>query len=354
MNIRTDLCRSIAFLLAAPGLLQAQESSLAVVGSVEAAPGEKRSGFIEIPNGVDEGTRIPVTVVRGAKPGPTLALIAGTHGYEYPPILALQRVRAGLDAGDLSGTVILIHVANVPSFLGRTIYYSPVDGKNLNRSYPGDPTGTVSERIAHAITTEVIAQADYVVDMHGGDGNEALRPYTYWTVTGNPELDEASRQMALVFGLDHIVIDNARPDRSGPSVYTDMTALKRGKPAITTETGGLGSVADTWVDLAERGVWNLLRHLEMVDGAVEQMAAVVWLERYEVVTSPATGMFRAAVREGYSVAEGGLLGTVTDLFGDETREVKAPFAGVVNYVLGTPPVSEGEPLAMVSRIRESR
>ncbi len=354
MNVRIRPHLPIALLLLLCAVLEAQEANVAVVGSVEARAGEKRSGLLEIPNGVDDGTRIPVTVVHGAHAGPTLALIAGTHGYEYPPILALQRIRKQLAAADLSGTVILVHVANMPSFLGRTIYYSPVDGKNLNRSYPGDPAGTVTERIAHAITTEVIAQADYLVDMHGGDGNEALRPYTYWTVTGNAALDEASRKMALVFGLDHIVIDQARTDRSGPSVYTDMTALHHGKPAITTETGSLGSVDEMWVNLAERGVWNLLRHFAMVEGAVEVTGPVVWLERYEVIASPSTGMFSPAVHEGYAVAEGGLLGTVTDLFGDQAHEIRAPFAGIVNYVLGTPPVSEGEPLAMVSRVKEGK
>src|SRR5215472_12617347 len=99
---------------------------------------------------------IPVTIVRGAKPGPTLALIAGNHGYEYPPILALQRLRAQIDPASLAGTVIMVHVANMPSFLGRTVYFSPADGKNLNRVYPGQRDGTMSERIAYAITAEVI------------------------------------------------------------------------------------------------------------------------------------------------------------------------------------------------------
>ena len=87
----------------------------------------------------DAGTQIPVTTIEGAQPGPTLALIAGNHGYEYPPILALQQLRTEIDAAALSGTVILVHVANMPSFLGRTVYFSPVDGKNLNRVYPGRP-----------------------------------------------------------------------------------------------------------------------------------------------------------------------------------------------------------------------
>src|SRR5580658_3209498 len=119
------------------------------------APPSMTSHIIEIPAGIDAGTQIPVTTIEGTRPGPTLALIAGNHGYEYPPILALQELRTQIDEAALSGTVIMVHVANMPSFLGRTIYFSPVDGKNLNRVYPGRADGTVSERIAYAITHEI-------------------------------------------------------------------------------------------------------------------------------------------------------------------------------------------------------
>src|SRR5687768_9243799 len=135
---------------------------LRIVG-IEARPGEKASGYLEIPARRDSGTQVPITIVRGRQPGPTLALIAGTHGSEVAPIIALQRLRADLNAAEVRGTLILVHVANMPSFLGRTIYYSPIDGKNLNRVYPGKADGTASERIAHAITTEVISRSDYLV-----------------------------------------------------------------------------------------------------------------------------------------------------------------------------------------------
>ena len=330
--------------------LQAQAQRSYTVGPVTAEAGKKASGYLEVPPGVDEGTRIPITVINGTRVGPVIALIAGTHGYEYPPITALQHIRRELDPAELSGTVVIVHVANMPSFLSRTIYYSPIDGKNLNRAYPGDPSGTVSERIAHLLTTEVISRADFMVDLHCGDGNEALRPYLYMAVTGDSELDDAIRGMALAFGIDHIVVDRAPPS-IGPSLYTDKTALDSGIPAITTETGQLGSNDPVWVSMAERGVWNLLKHLEMVEGDVVGLGEVVWLEDYQVVPSPATGIFQAAVRDGYAIAEGGLLGVLVDFFGDPMLEIKAPFAGVVNYVVGTPPVSEGEPVAMVSRIR---
>jgi len=340
----------LSLLFTVPCSVIAQRTPTFSVGGISADAGQKMSGYLEVPAGIDEGTRIPITVIHGSGPGPVLALIAGTHGYEYPPITALQNVRRDLDPARLDGTVIVVHVANMPSFLGRTVYYSPIDGKNLNRAYPGAPDGSVCERIAHAITTEVIERADYLVDMHGGDGNEALRPYLYMAVTGNEGLDEAIRGMAVAFGIDHIVIDRARTN-TGPSVYTDKTALDRGIPAITTETGQLGSNDPMWVDMAERGVWSLMRHLEMVEGTVDSVGEVVWLENYQVVTSPATGMFTAKVRDGYVIAEGGVLGVLADFFGHTIQEITAPFAGVVNYVVGTPPVSEGEPVAMLSQIR---
>src|SRR5580704_14014911 len=92
------------------------------VGPVTAAAGRMASGTIDLGDAT-----IPLTIFNGKKPGPVLALVAGNHGYEYPPILALQRLRARIDARKLSGSVIMVHVANMPSFLGRTVYFSPLD-----------------------------------------------------------------------------------------------------------------------------------------------------------------------------------------------------------------------------------
>ena len=324
------------------------------VGALEAAAGTRASALLPIPaTGSDAGTSIPVTIVHGARPGPRLALIAGIHGYEYPGIMALQRLRATLDPAQLAGTVIMVHIANLPSFLGRTVYTNPVDGENLNRMFPGDPDGTLSERIAHLITLEVIEQADYLIDLHAGDGNEALRPYIYMPRTGDPAIDGPSRGLAEAFLLDTIVIDHVEIAARDATGFTDMTAWSRGVPAITTETGQLGSNDEHYVDMASAGLWNVLRHLAMVPGAVVPNDGIVWLEDYEVIPSPASGVFRAAVKDGWSVAEGGRLGVLTDFFGDEIAVIRAPFAGVVNYVIGTPPISEGEPVAMVSRVADA-
>lgn len=330
----------------------AQARDVFKVGGIEAKAGSKVSGYLVVPAGVDTGTEIPITLIHGKRVGPVLALIAGTHGYEYAAISALQRVGQKLDPDMLAGTVILVHIANPPAFRGRSIYISPVDGKNLNRVYPGKENGSLSERIAYVITKEVIERANYLVDLHGGDGNEALIPYIYMPVTGNHDLDLAARGMAIAFGLDHIVIDEAPLATPEHSIFTDHTALTRGIPAITTETGQLGSNDQEWIGLAQAGIGNLLRHLEMLEGKAQPAREIVWLYGYKVVSSPGTGFFKASVVAGEHIQANAVIGRITDYFGNETNVIKAPFPGIVNYVLGTPPVSTDEPVAMISRIRE--
>jgi hypothetical protein len=334
-------------LLAMPSALAAQTVPF-TVGPVRAAPGARASGFLEIPAGVDSATRIPITVIHGASAGPVLALIAGTHGSEVAPILALHQVRRDLDPAALRGTVILVHIANLPSFAKRTIYYNPWDWKNLNRVYPGKPDGTVTERIAHAITTEVIARADYLVDMHSGDGNENLLAYNYWNRLGlDARADSIGREMAQAWGNYGIVVDTARPRDPKASVYTQNTAHLMGKPSITTENGFLGLPDPEMVWQNYQGAFRLMRYLKMLDGPVELNDRPVWFVRTQVMTSPATGAWLPQVEVGQAVAEGGLLGYVTDFFGDRIAEVRAPFAGVAMYIVETPAITQGEPVSMV-------
>ncbi len=323
------------------------------VGSVTARQGEKVSGYLDIPAGVDSATRVPVTLLRGRQSGPTLALVAGTHGSEVAPIIALQRVRQALDPAELRGTVILVHIANMPSFVHRTIYRNPWDQKNLNRVYPGKPNGTVTERIAYAITTQIIEKADYLVDMHAGDGNESLRPYTYWSdLRVDRRVDSLAKLMALAWGNDHIIIDTGRPKDPAASVYTTNTANLRGTPAITTEVGYLGVPDEEMIARNYRSVFRLLRHLEMLPGTKEYVEHPVWIDRNEVLTSPENGTWHALVRRGETVQKGTPLGRVTDYFGNEIAVVRSPMTGVVLYVVGTPAISKGEPLGMVGHLLE--
>lgn len=318
------------------------------IGSTTALPGATASGAIDVP--AREGgpsSSVPFTIVHGASEGPTLALVAGVHGFEYAPILALQRMRHAIDPALLRGTVIMVHVANLPSFLGRTVYYSPVDGQNLNRVFPGRPDGTLSEQIADVITREIVARATHLLDLHGGDGNESLRPYAYWITTGDPAVAEASRALALAFGLDRIVVDNERPTDAARSLYLSNTAITRGKPAITTEAGGLGQTDPSAVALIERGVSGVLRHLGMRDEGPLPLASPVWITRNVVLRASATGLFYPAVECGQTVAASAPIGHITDLHGHELERIHAPFGGEVMYIVRTPPITAGEPVGMI-------
>src|SRR6266404_2464553 len=309
------------------------------------------SRMIDVPAGSDAGTQIPVTTIRGAGPGQTLALIAGNHGYEYPPILALQRLRTLIDPHKLKGSIIMVHVANMPSFLGRTVYFSPIDGKNLNRVYPGKKDGTVSERIAYAITTEIIEQSDYLLDLHCGDGNESLRPYVYQTVTGNQELDDRIAELVAHCGFDHIVIDRGRPKDPAASAFCSNTAITRGRPAVTVEAGFLGVPDEKSANLIASGVENVLRYLKMTPGTARRVKRPVYLDPAPVVSSPETGILYPRVKRDQTVKKGAVLAHITDFFGKKIADVKAPCAGKVLYIVATPPITKGQPVGCVGSIR---
>jgi len=334
-----------ALLLATPAAAQAPFR----VAGISARPGTIASGEIAVaPLGSEPGTTIPLTIVNGSKAGPVLALIAGTHGYEYPPILALQRLRTAIDPGALSGTIIMVHVANMPAFLGRAIYYTPGDRKNLNRVFPGKADGTISERIAEAITREVIDRAGYVIDIHCGDGNESLRPYLYWVTTGPPAVVEAGRDLALAFGMDHLVIDASRPADPQASIYLANTAITRGKPGLTVESGGMGLSDEESIVRIERGVAGVLRYLRMREDGPGPVEHAVWLDPSQVLTAGATGIWYPAIEKNVTVARGALVGRITDFFGRTLEEIRAPFDGEVLYVVGTPPITKGEPVGFVA------
>jgi predicted deacylase len=325
---------------------------IVTVGTATGRRGEKVSGVIEVPAAGDPGTHIPVSVITGTEGGKVLALVAGIHGSEPSPIVALQRVRDEIDPAELRGTLILVHIANLPSFTHRTVYRGPWDGKNLNRVFPGSPDGTASERIAHAITTQVIDQCDFLIDMHSGDANEALRPYSYWNNLGvDDRVDTVARELALAFGLDHIVVDRGRSRDPKASMFCSNTAHVRGKPSVTTEAGSVGIPTPVAVALNLRGAFRVMRYLDMLPGDRELVTKPKWIDPSEVLTSPATGIWYNDVEPGQIVARGDRIGRLTDYHGTALADITSPLDGVVLYVVASPAMEKGEPIAMVGTVR---
>ena len=324
------------------------------IGDIRVAPGELRSGYLTVSEKADPGCFIPITVINGTKKGKVLALVAGVHGYEYPPILSLYRVKDKIDPQHLSGTVLIVHIANLPGFQKRIIYYNPSDWKNLNRVFPGDPDGTQAQRIAYVLTEEVVKKCDCLIDLHCGDGNEALIPYSYWMLSEDKKLDKFTKDMVLAFGIKHIIIDKSRSKSVAQSKYLGNTAVLLSKPAITTESGYLGKTDEESVVRNMRGILSVMKYLKMIEGEPEIVANPVWIDKYEVVYSDVDGLFFPETKMGYYVSKGERVGYLTDYLGKMKQELRAPFSGIMLYILNTPPANKGEPLFEVGRIKEEQ
>jgi predicted deacylase len=317
------------------------------VGTATAPAGQKANGYLQVPPGVDAGADIPVIVVNGAKPGPVLALVSGAHGTEYASIVALEKLIPALDPAELSGTVVLLPLVNIPSFVQKVPHVNPIDKKSMNRYYPGKIDGTQTDRFSYLITKEVVDRCDYLIDYHGGDLDESLRPYAYWGPTGREEQDRISKQMVLAFGLDHIIIWRERPTDPGATRYLDNTASVRGKPSIVVEAGHAGTVETDELALLANGTLSTMRALKMLPGDAHPIENPVWLDKIVDVSAAQLGIFYPLVKRGTYVEAGMKLGTVTDFFGKVIAEPRAPVAGVILHVDAVPTLKKEDNIANI-------
>jgi len=337
--------------VAAAAFAQAPDSSPSVtVGSAAAARGERGYGEIAVPAGVDAATSLPVAVLHGSRPGPVVAFIAGSHGTEYASIVALTRLIERIDPARLSGTVIILPLLNVASWEQMTVHVNPVDHKGMNSSYPGNPAGTQTERALDLVTRLVVERSDVVVDLHGGDLDEDLRPYSYWTRTGSAAQDTASRELLLAFGLDHIIVRDV--DLANPAATRSLggSALARGKTVIVAEAGRSGLVLEPDVDALVNGCLNVLGAQKMLDRPVKPVAAPVYISAGSRVQADKGGMFFATVARDARVSAGQVLGYTTDYLGRRTGDVKAPATGLVTFIRGVPSMWPGATLVNVAEI----
>ena len=315
------------------------------VGSASATPGQKATGYLAVPAGVDAGTNIPVVVVNGAKPGKVLALVSGAHGTEYVSIIAIEKLIEKLDPAELTGTVILVPLVNIASFEQKVPHVNPIDNKSMNRFYPGKADGTQTERASYLITKQVVDECDYLIDYHGGDLDESLRPYAYWGPTGQPVQDHISKEMVLAFGLDHIIIWSERPSDPSATRYLDNTATVRGKPSIVVEAGHAGTVETDDVNLLVDGTLSTMRALKMLPGEPRVIENPVWIEKLSDVLADGPGIWYPLVKRGTYVSAGMKLGTITDYFGKVIAEPRAPVSGVVLHVNALPSLKKGDNIA---------
>ena len=324
------------------------------VGTATAQRGARAAGVIHVPAGSDAGYDIPVLVIHGKNPGPVLAVVSGAHGTEYASILAVESLMAmtAIDESMLSGTVILVPLVNVASFEKMTQHVNPVDNKSMNRFYPGSTSGTQTERASYAMTKDVVEKCDHLIDLHGGDLDENLRPYTYWTVTGNQKQDDLSKGMALAFGLDHIIISADRPKDPNASRYLENTATTRGKPSITAEAGRSGPVDANDVATLMNGVRGVMGHLKMTNQKTKAVEHPVWIEKLISIVAEQDGVFYPSVQRDAHVARGAPIGVVRDHWFHTLAEIRAPENGVVLFVRALPTLHKGDTIASIGVVKK--
>jgi uncharacterized protein len=333
---------------------QAQSPRAAMtVGTASAAPGTTAYGELRVPQGSDAATTMSVAVVNGSKPGKVVAFVAGSHGTEYASIVALTRLIERIDPTTLTGTVIVAPLLNVASFEQMTVHVNPVDRKGMNAGYPGNEAGTQTERALALVSDQIVKPADVIVDLHGGDLDEDLRPYSYWTRTGQVAQDEASRALVLAFGLDHIILRDVDIANAASTRSLSGYAMSLGKTAVVAEAGRSGTVLQGDIDALVAGSLNVLGSLKMIARPVKPVAKPVWVTAGSRVQADAPGMFFATAARDTVVREGAVIGYTTDYAGRKTGEIKAPVTGLVTFIRGVPSMWQGATLANVSPVLPS-
>lgn len=287
---------------------------------------------------------IPITIINGKEKGPVLGIVAGIHGYEYPPIMAVQKLIQQIKPENIKGTLWIVNIANVPSFLGRRINVNPLDNKNLNRNFPGNEKGSITEKIAAFISKKIISRCDYLVDIHAGDAHEDLMPYAgYYNYYSDMPLSEKGKAMAQAMGFPYVVAFGNEKNFEGASLYTSREGISQHIPSVDIECGGLGQAGKKEIDLIDKALHNLMIYLQILKGTKSNTPSVI-IEKRESVISNFDGIFYSDIKAGDYIKKGQKIGYITDFFGNKQEEIEAPVSGIVLYKTGTPPIKKGEQL----------
>ncbi|HLW46950.1 MAG TPA: succinylglutamate desuccinylase/aspartoacylase family protein [bacterium] len=276
---------------------------------------------------------IPIEVIVGSRPRPRLVAIAGIHGDEPEGMLALLDFAERCDPATVLGTVVLVPVANPPAFAAHQ-RRSPLDGLDLNRTFPGRPDGTPSERLAHRLVHDLLAGADLVFTLHSWYATGMVVPHVE-VPDGGDAVSRKSWEAAAAAGFTRI--------RGGgwQGGVLGLAAVARGIPVLEAEIGGQGmSTPENRAAYLDH-LTRLLRHLRILDGDPPPNRNVETLGR-GLVHAPVGGMLRLDVRLGDYVETDAVLASITNLHGERLTEVRAPHAGLVTAVRRFVSVNPGD------------
>jgi predicted deacylase len=303
-------------------------------------PGESRNIDLPVSESYSSMTvRIPIHVKRAKEPGPVVFVTAALHGDEINGTGAIRTLIQD-DAFQLTcGSVIMIPVLNILAF-DRHSRYLP-DRRDLNRSFPGSENGSLASRMAHLIFDEIVSRCDYGIDIH----TASIRRTNYPNVRGDMGRPRV-RQLAEAFGTEIIM------DGKGPEKALRREACRAGCPTIIMEGGEVWKVEPGIVESATRGICNVLRHLEMLDGEIRKPAYQVIIETSKWIRAERGGFLQFHVQPGELIEKDQPLATNTTLLGDKRNTLHSPFDAVVIGMTSLPAVSPGEPICNLGMLPE--
>lgn len=289
--------------------------------------------------------RIPVSIISGAKSGPTLCVTSGLHGCEYESIEPAIRLSNAFSPDQIAGTLIVLPIINIQSFIQKVPFVNPLDNVNMNRIFPGEEKGTISRRMAHKIFSEFIMQSNFLIDLHGGDLTESIQSHLMVKLTGDSKVDEQSRKMADAFDIPYVwelAVSGISDYPTYPKGTITYEAPIRGIPSVTAEAGERGNLDEENVRVLYDGIVNVMRQLKMIDGAPVHTRKKTVMQRGAVVVPDVGGLFYPVVACGDHVDVGTKLGVVKDLRGTIKQTLSSPKKGVVFSLTPLMPVNPGE------------
>ena len=314
------------------------------VREIRGEPGKKVQGFITVGECPGGPIRIPVALITGTRPGPSLCLTAGVHATEYPAIDAVMRTIQSLDPATLAGTVIAAPVVNQLMYQTRTPFISPVDGLNLNRMAPGRPDGTISEILAHVLLEELVLKADVHIDCHGGDMGETLWPYAGYALTGNAEQDQQGEALARLWTPRIFALYQDGSPLPPTNGAIAANATKRGTIGILGEAGSNGRLDEQDVQIHLCGIANVMRHLGMIPGKPAIEGDRLRARSQFVVAARRGGLLRVAIEIGQEIEAGQEVAQIVGPFGEVVERVRTEQAGIARLIWAHKAVHTGDPI----------
>lgn len=269
---------------------------------------------------------VPITVLRGPQPGPTMVLVSGQHGNEWNGPWILRQLAASLDPADLLGTVIAIPIANTLAF-NEGMRVSSVDRVDMNRTYLGGVSRKPTEYLAEGLWKTIFSKADYLIDIHSG-GPGVYLPFT--ATPGGKHLDLA-RSLNLPF------IHTPEPGKNG---FLVNACQENGIAALLIEVGGGHSLDREHHRPVQEGLVNLMRRVGTYSGSPTAGGDPRIFTEKTIVPAPAAGFFLSQVQLGQELVQGDMLGEIFPVLGDDALQITTPRAGVVLYLRRAPLLSE--------------